>query len=153
MGIRFRFIQDEAAEGIDIAIRAKEKNAQVKALLKLLAEAAEKSACEQAFMDKYGIPLKSVILVMRDGRYVTAKALDADHVIRDALVRVEADLDPAWFVKISQSEIINLRHVKRWDFVGGGIIQIQAENGIICHTSRRYAAHIRKILMKGRAKQ
>ena len=90
---------------------------------------------------------------MRDGRYVTAKALDGDHVVRDALVRVEADLDPAWFVKISQSEIINLRHVKRWDFVGGGIIQIRAENGIICHTSRRYAAHIRNILMKGREQQ
>jgi DNA-binding LytR/AlgR family response regulator len=153
MGIRFRFIQDEAAEGVDIAIRAKEKNVQIKALLRALSEAADKSACEQAFMEKYGIPLGSVILVMRDGRYVTAKALDGDHVVRDALVRVEADLDPAWFVKISQSEIINLRHVKRWDFVGGGIIQIQAENGIICHTSRRYAAHIRKILMKGRANQ
>ncbi|HQA97815.1 MAG TPA: LytTR family DNA-binding domain-containing protein [Clostridia bacterium] len=153
MGIRFRFIQDDTAEGLDITIRAKEKNAQVEALLKTLSEVSEKSACEQAFMEKHGIPLGSVILVMRDGRYVTAKMLDGDFIIRDALVRVEADLDPVWFVKISQSEIINLRYVKRWDFVGGGIIQIQAENGIVCHTSRRYAAHIRKILTKGRAKQ
>lgn len=150
MAIRFRFVQDDTVQGIDVTVRAGEKNQTVEALLSKLQAVAERSAYGQAFAEKYGINLNDVILVVRGGRYVTARTVAGEHVIKDALMRVEEKLDPVWFVRISQSEIINLKYVKRWDFVGGGIIQIEMHSNIICHASRRYASQVRETLRKGR---
>lgn len=152
MKIRFRFIQDEAIDGIEVVIRAKGKNDEVEALLSKLSSEQNRVISASTLSQEYDIITEDIILVMRDGRYLTARTLSGDYVIKDTLANVEELLDPAWFVKISQSEIINLMYVKRWDFVGGGVIQIEMKNDIICYTSRRYAVRIRKILTKGREK-
>ena len=52
--------------------------------------------------------------------------------------------------KNSQSEIVNLKYVKKWSFEGGGIIKIELINGIKSYTSRRYTKAIREILKGGK---
>ncbi len=153
MDVRFSFVQDDTVSGIDVIVRAREKNEAVRELLSKLSAVSVRSAYGNAFAETYDISINDIILVVRGGRYVTAKTITGDRIIKDALVRIEEKLDPVWFVRISQSEIINLKYVKKWDFVGGGIIQINMENEIICHASRRYASHIRDTLRKGRAMQ
>jgi DNA-binding LytR/AlgR family response regulator len=154
VGIKFRFIQDDALGGdIEITVRAAEKNERVEKLLSVLSEHSGQMISCHLLSEKYDINTSDIILVMRDGRYVTAKTVGGDHIIKDALARVEENLDPAWFVRISQSEIINLKYLKNWDFVGGGIIQVKMENGIVSYTSRRYAKQIRETLLKRRIKQ
>ncbi len=154
MGVKFRFIHDDTlGEDIEITVRAAEKNERVEKLVSALSEKFEQTTTAGLFFERYGINNSDLVLVMRDGRYVTAKTLTGDHVIKDALARVEECLDPAWFVRISQSEIVNLKYLKNWDFVGGGVIQIKMENGLVTHTSRRYAMQIRQTLLKGRSKR
>jgi DNA-binding LytR/AlgR family response regulator len=149
MGVKFRFIQDDAlGRDIEITVRAAEKNERVEKLLSLLSENSEWLISGQQLSEKYDINASDIILVMRDGRYVTAKTVRGDYIIKDALTRVEECLDPMWFVRISQSEIINLKYVKSWDFVGGGIIQVKMDHGIVSYTSRRYAKQIRETLKK-----
>jgi len=150
MGIRFRFVQDEAIEGIDVIIIAKEKNDEVEALLSKLSSDQNQVVSASTLSQEHNIITEDIISVMRDGRYLTAKTLSGDYIIKDTLAHIEELLDPTWFVKISQSEIINLKYVKRWDFVGSGVVQIEMKNEITCYTSRRYAAYIRKILIKGK---
>jgi len=154
VGVKFRFIHDDTlGEDIEITVRAAEKNERVEKLVSALSEKFEQTTTAGLFFERYGINNSDLVLVMRDGRYVTAKTLTGDHVIKDALARVEECLDPAWFVRISQSEIVNLKYLKNWDFVGGGVIQIKMENGLVTHTSRRYAMQIRQTLLKGRSKR
>lgn len=154
MGVKFRFIRDDTlGEDIEITVRAAEKNERVEKLMSALSEKFEQPAAAGLLFERYGMDNTGLILVMRDGRYVTAKTLTGDHIIKDALARVEECLDPAWFVRISQSEIVNLKFIKNWDFVGGGVIQIKMEKGIVTHTSRRYAMQIRETLLKRRSKR
>ena len=154
MSVKFRFIHDDAlGNDIEITVRAAEKNERVEKLLSKLAESSGQLISGQILSEKYDIDTSDIILVMRDGRYVTAKTVRGDYIIKDALTRVEESLNPTWFVRISQSEIINLKYLKNWDFVGGGIIQIKMENGIITHSSRRYATQIRDMLLKRMAKR
>jgi len=154
VGVKLRFIQDDAlGSDIEIAVRAAEKNERVKKLLSSLSEHFKQLVSNQLFSEKYNINTSDIILIMRDGRYVTAKTIGGDHTIKDALTRVEESLDPAWFVRVSQSEIINLKYLKKWDFVGGGVIQVEMENSIVSYTSRRYAKQIREIFLKRRAKR
>jgi DNA-binding LytR/AlgR family response regulator len=151
MDVRFSFVRDTTIQGIEVTVRAKEKNTDVETLLSELQTIAQRPTDLRSFLNKYGININDVVLLMRDGRYVTAKTTTAEHVIKDALIRVEEQLDPTWFVRISQSEIINLRYVKSWNFVGGGTVKIDMQNNSVCYASRRYTARIRDILRKGRA--
>ncbi|MDI9470122.1 MAG: LytTR family DNA-binding domain-containing protein [Bacillota bacterium] len=154
VGVRLRFVKDSAlGEDIEITVCAKEKNERVEKLLSVLSEHSRQLVSSLQFSEKYHVNSSSVILIMRDGRYVTAKTVEGDYTIKDALARVEESLDPAWFVRISQSEIINLRYLKNWDFVGGGIIQVKMEYGIVSYTSRRYAKQIHEMFLKWRAKR
>jgi DNA-binding LytR/AlgR family response regulator len=151
MNIRFSFVRDEKIQGIEVTVRAANRNEYVETLLSELQEIAQRPINLRSFLDTYGININNVVLLMRDGRYVTAKTTTAEHVIKDALIHVEEQLDPAWFVRISQSEIVNLKYVKSWNFVGGGIVQIDMQNDIICYASRRYTARIRDRLRKREA--
>ena len=151
---RFRFVEDDTVDGIEITVRAKNRDHKVEALfeaiLSKLSQNAKKMLACQAFYEKYNINLDDVILLMRDGRYVTAVTTNGDHIIKDALSRAEELLDPIWFVRISQSEIVNLKYLEHWDFVSGGFIQIRMANGIKCYTSRRYTKQIREKIQKRR---
>ncbi len=152
--VKIHFIQDDAlGEDIEITVRAAEKNDRVNRLLSVLSEHSEQSVSSQQFFEKYLLYPSEIILIMRDGRYVTAKTVEGDYTIKDALTRVEEHLDPAWFVRISQSEIINLKYLEHWELVGGGIIQVKMEQDIVSYTSRRYAKQIRQMLLKWRAKR
>ena len=154
MAIKLSFIQDASLGGdIEITVRAAEKNERVEKLLSVLSEQSGQLVYNQLFSEKYHINTSEIILIMRDGRYVTAKTVGGGYTIKDALTRVEEILDPAWFVRISQSEIINLKYLKNWDFVGGGVIQVKMEHGIVSYTSRRYAKQIHEMFLKRRAKR
>ncbi len=154
MNVKLLFIQDDTlGEEIEVIVRARERDERVEKLLYELSEHSGQSASNRLFSEKYNINAANLILVMRDGRYVTAKTVSGDYTIKDALTRVEESLDPAWFVRISQSEIINLKYLKNWDFVGGGIIQVKMEHGIVSYTSRRYAKQIREMFLKRRGKR
>jgi DNA-binding LytR/AlgR family response regulator len=150
MDVRFRFVEDDTVDGIEITVRAKNVDNQVDALLSKLSQNAKKLLVGQAFYEKYNINLDDVILLMRDGRYVTAVTVNGDHIIKDALSRTEELLDPIWFMRISQSEIVNLKYLEHWDFVSGGFIQITMANGNKCYTSRRYTKQIREKIQKRR---
>ena len=105
MGVKFRFIHDDAlGNDIEITVRAAEKNERVEKLLSKLAENSGQQISGQILSEKYDIDTSDIILVMRDGRYVTAKTVRGDYIIKDALTRVEESLNPTWFVRISQSE-------------------------------------------------
>lgn len=154
MDVRIYFIEaDELGEDIEITVRAAERNKRAKNLLSALSKHSKQLTSSQLFQEKYHLNVSRIILIMRDGRYVTAKSVDGDFTIKDTLTHVEELLDPAWFVRISQSEIINLKYLKKWDFVGGGIIKVKMEQDIVSYASRRYAKKIREMFLKRRAKR
>ena len=68
--------------------------------------------------------------------------------VRKNLSRLEEDLNPSRFVRISQSEIINLYKVKRFDINIAGTIGVEFENGTKTWASRSCVKTL-KALLKG----
>ncbi|MFQ9095084.1 MAG: LytTR family DNA-binding domain-containing protein, partial [Ruminococcus sp.] len=68
----------------------------------------------------------------------------APHIAQ--LYELEQLLDEKTFVRISKSEIINLRFVKRLDLSITGTIGIQLKTGETAYVSRRYVNRIKSIL-------
>ena len=66
--------------------------------------------------------------------------------IRMRLYEVEERLDSSKFVRISNSEIVNLKKVKSLDLSFVGTICMELSNGEVSYVSRRYVSKIKRVL-------
>lgn len=80
------------------------------------------------------------------GGKVFAMTNDGEYLLRLRLYEAEERLNPAQFVRISNSEIINLKKVKNFDLSFVGTISVEMTNGTTTYVSRRYVAKIKKLL-------
>lgn len=77
---------------------------------------------------------------------VCAVTKDGEYALRIRLYEAEERLNPSQFVRISNSEIINLKKVKNFDLSFTGTIYVELTNGTSTYVSRRYVPKIKKIL-------
>ncbi|MCX4339104.1 MAG: LytTR family DNA-binding domain-containing protein [Lachnospiraceae bacterium] len=80
------------------------------------------------------------------GGKVFAETNCGEYLLRLRLYEAEDRLNPAQFVRISNSEIINLKKVKNFDLSFVGTISVEMANGTTTYVSRRYVAKIKKLL-------
>ena len=66
--------------------------------------------------------------------------------LRERLYELEARLDRHTFVRISHSEIVNLRKITALDLALTGTIRITLAEETVCYVSRRYVKKIREAL-------
>lgn len=69
-----------------------------------------------------------------------------EYVLRLRLYEAAEKLNPAQFVRISNSEIINLKKVKHFDLSLTGTIYVALADDTTTYVSRRYVAKIKKLL-------
>ena len=88
----------------------------------------------------------SIIRIFSSSGKVFAKTRDGEYVLRLRLYDVEDRLKPSDFVRISNSEIINLSKVQSFDLNFAGTICVRFTDGSTSYVSRRYVAEIKRIL-------
>ena len=71
---------------------------------------------------------------------------NGEYVLRLRLYELEERLDQNGFVRISNSEIINLKKVRGFDLSFAGTICVSLSNGAVTYVSRRYVAKIKQEL-------
>lgn len=69
-----------------------------------------------------------------------------EYSLRLRLYELEERLDRSSFVRISNSEIINLKKVKNFDLSFAGTICVRLLDGTVTYVSRRYVARIKQVL-------
>ena len=69
-----------------------------------------------------------------------------EYTLRTRLYELEERLDKNQFVRISNSEIINLKKVKSFDLSFTGTICVSLLDGTVTYASRRYVNKIKQIL-------
>lgn len=92
-------------------------------------------------LDQEGI----VRVYAEDGK-VFAKTEHGTYQLRMRLYEMEERLDSGMFVRISNSEIVNLKKVKSLDLSFVGTICMELSNGEVSYVSRRYVSKIKKVL-------
>lgn len=89
---------------------------------------------------------RDVIRVFASAGKVVAATADGEYVLRRRLYELEESLDPSRFVRISNSEIVNLTKVKGFDLSFVGTIRVTLSDGAVTRASRRYVAKIKQVL-------
>ena len=68
------------------------------------------------------------------------------YILRQRLYELEEQLTKHGFVRISNSEIINLKKVCSFDLSLSGTICVTLSNGTVTYVSRRYVSKIKQVL-------
>lgn len=89
---------------------------------------------------------ENLIRVYAAGGKVFAVTDSGEYTLRQRLYELESRLPLSQFVRISNSEIINLRKVDHFDLNFAGTICVKLSNGSTAYVSRRYVSKLKKRL-------
>ena len=81
-----------------------------------------------------------------DKEEVRAQTAEGVYTVRHRLYELEERLDRQQFVRISHSEIVNLRQVTGLDLGLTGTIRMTLTGGVTTYVSRRYVKKIKEVL-------
>lgn len=87
-----------------------------------------------------------LIRIYAGGGRVFAVTDKGEYVLRLRLYELEKRLSSCQFVRISNSEIINLKKVSHFDLSFTGTICVKLLNNTTTYVSRRYVSKVKKIL-------
>lgn len=145
-GMRVEIKIDASCKEPKVIIVTEQMTEEIAELVKTLSE--EKHSVIAGFRGSEAFLLEEsdiIRIYTADGR-VFAETADGEYQLRLRLYELEARLGRDVFVRISNSEIINLKKVKRFDLSYTGTICISLSNGTASYVSRRYVAKIKQVL-------
>lgn len=87
-----------------------------------------------------------LIRIYANSGKVFAVTHKGEYALRLRLYEIEERLPSHQFVRISNSEIINLKNVNNFDLSFSGTICVKLSNGTLTYVSRRYVPKLKKIL-------
>lgn len=101
-----------------------------------------------AFQDERVLLLapEDILRFFAEDKGVRAQTSNGVYTVRERLYELEEQLDPRCFVRISHSEIVNLRKVTDLDLTLTGTIKMTLKGGTLCWVSRRYVKKIKQAL-------
>lgn len=85
-----------------------------------------------------------------EGQRVMILTIDGRFVVPQKLYELENELQEADFIRISKSEIVNIRKIRSLDMNITGTIKLVMKNGYETYVSRRNVAKIKERLKKVR---
>lgn len=92
------------------------------------------------------LQLAEIIRIYTADSKVYAETAKGEYQLRQRLYELEMKLDKKRFVRISNSEIINLKMVKNFDLSFTGTVCVSFISGGFTYVSRRYVSKIKQIL-------
>ena len=137
---------DEKCKEPKIVVMTDKMTDEINALVKRLSE--EQPQVIAGFKDDTVEVLEpsDIYRVFATSGKVLAETSHGEYTLRRRLYEMEQRLDNRSFVRISNSDIINLKKVKSFDLSFAGTICIRLSNGTVTYVSRRSVAKIKQLL-------
>lgn len=130
-----------------VVIHAPARSPEVEQLVRQLEELTAPSTFT-VFRDGEArlLPLTDILRFYADGKGVSCQALTGTYMVRERLYELEEALTGTCFVRVSNSEVVNLNRVTALDLSLTGTIKMTLEGGTTVYVSRRYVKKIKQAL-------
>ncbi len=140
---------DHSVEEVEVLITAQEQSRTVNALYEHIVEFDKKSLeILTAYRDDIAkiVNMTDVFRIYTGNQKVYIQTHQGEYAIRYRLYELEAALDKKQFLRISNSEIVNIKKIRDIDLSIIGRICIRFEDNTQTYVSRRYIPKIKKSL-------
>ena len=140
---------DHSVEEVEVLITAQEQSRTVNALYEHIVEFDKKSLeTLTAYRDDIAkiVNMTDVFRIYTGNQKVYIQTHQGEYAIRYRLYELEAALDKKQFLRISNSEIVNIKKIRDIDLSIIGRICISFADNTQTYVSRRYIPKIKKSL-------
>lgn len=97
---------------------------------------------------EYRVPVKEVLFIRAEGNYLILQTKTRHYLLRMTMNMVETDLDPAIFMRIHRSFMVNNAHVRNTRYSGNNEFLFTMSNGQHILSGRSYKEAIAKMLTR-----
>lgn len=147
MAMKVRARIDKIYEALEIQVCHKELTPQVKQLVEeISAFVNEGITGTDARGEKILLPLREVLRFYVEKEKVMAQDANGSYSVREKLYELDERLDENQFFRISKSEIVNLKKIRRLDMSVTGTIKVILSDGTETYTSRRNVTKLKQCL-------
>ncbi len=153
--VDIEFIVDEDCAEPKVTIRSKAKTEQVDRIIEAIENAAE---TQYPSIPAYSdgklefISQRDIMRIRTEGRHIVIDTKNKYYIVKQTLAALENELNRDRFIRISQSEIVNIYKVKHFDISVAGTIIIEFNNGVKTYASRRRIKAIKSFLSEREGK-
>jgi len=147
-----KLIIDKDCKKLNVVITNNERNDDVEGVISAIQAYANKKIpmVPAYFKDSVVmLPQRQIFRIFITNRRVVVETAQRTYEVKKTLRELEEMLDKDRFVRISQSEILNLRKVKSFDFSAVGTIGVELENGESTWVARRRVRDVKRALARG----
>lgn len=144
--MQIRFQLDDTCQETEVIIRANKMSDEINEIMQRLSTTQQKLLAGFDSKSVELIDTKKVLRFYSSSQKVYAQTPENTLAVRLRLYELEERLDSTLFVRISNSEIVNLQAIQKIDLSFSGTICITLSGGITTYVSRRYVSKIKKVL-------
>ena len=147
--IKIKIEYDPSCQEPELILRASSESALVERIAAAVTQCVE---AERARITAWQggsaclLNQRDIIRVYTDERRLVALTREGAYHLRCTLREVEALLDPAFFVRISRFELVNMDHASAFDFNMAGTVKVNFDDGSSTWVARRYVRSIQQML-------
>ncbi len=145
--MRVRARIDKSYETLEIQVCSKELTSQVKQLVEDISAFVNEGISGTDFRgEKVMLSIKDILRFYSENQKVMVQDTNGVYSIQEKLYELEEKLDAGQFFRISKSEIVNLKKIKRLDMSIAGTIKVILSDGTETYTSRRNVTKLKQCL-------
>lgn len=144
--MKIKFDIQERYKKPEIHICHHSKDEQVQALYQTISEVVDSSYTVYEGQTAVILLVSDIVRIYSHSKRVYVRTKEQEYEIRERLYVLAEELEPKGFVRISNSEIVNIRCISRLDTSHAGTIKMYFKNRDETYVSRRYVGKIKAIL-------
>ena len=124
-------------------------NEELKGIAESIAQAVNRELTGYADGEASMLRQSEIIRIYAEQQKVIAETARGKYALRTTLHQLEEQLEDGQFVRISKSEIVNIRKIRKLDTSIAGTVRIFLQGDVETYVSRRNIPMIRKMLLGG----
>jgi DNA-binding LytR/AlgR family response regulator len=144
--MKIKLIIDKKYTEPEIHICNEEKNKETERLVGIVSEAVNTTITGYTENGVELLASEAIIRIYTENQKIYAATANGTYRLHQRLFELEEALDGRRFTRISNSEIVNLRKIKRLDTSVTGTILMYLQGDNKTFVSRRYVSKIKKVL-------
>lgn len=144
--MNIKIIIDDSLDSDDIVVTVKKPTKKLLNLLENLKKDKIEKVVGEIEGNKYLIKIEEIINFYANDKKVFMKTKDKEYIVRYRLYELIQILDTSKFLRISNSEIVNIDYVRKLDTSFNGQIVLETIYGDKSYVSRTYLKEFKKVL-------
>lgn len=144
--MKIKYIIGDKYPEPEVHLCVKEKNREATELYDAIEKLLELRIVGYRGQESEMLSPARIVRIYSENKKVFARTAEDCYEVKDRLYVLEELLSEQKFVRISNSELVNVQQIEKLDMSYAGTIQVRMKNGDVTYVSRRYVRKIKEVL-------